>query len=237
MKLNHKIPTERLDPKPTVPKEILEQHPWHWDPMKKDHSDETCYLKNIKFDWAALAKWSIEKCNEHLTPQKYWWYDYENDVVMHAKDNVNNMPIREQAKLALKNNTHNKDNSQYFKIANEEFGHWYEPLAAMFPNLKKDKMGISLFIQMPGHTIWSHVDTYSSFIRRTKGPADYSVLRRYMVFVKDWDWGHFFHYGNHCFNQWQAGDCWDLRPGIYHGSANAGVNPKITIHWSGEIND
>ena len=237
MKLNHKIPTERLDPKPTVPKEILEQHPWHWDPMKKDHSDETCYLKNIKFDWAALGKWSIEKCNEHLTPQKYWWYDYENDAVMHAKDNVNNMPIREQAKLALKNNTHNKDNSQYFKIANEEFGHWYEPLAAMFPNLKKDKMGISLFIQMPGHTIWSHVDTYSSFIRRTKGPADYSVLRRYMVFVKDWDWGHFFHYGNHCFNQWQAGDCWDLRPGIYHGSANAGVNPKITIHWSGEIND
>ena len=237
MKLNHKIPTERLDPKPTVPKEILEQHPWHWDPMKKDHSDETCYLKNIKFDWAALGKWSIEKCNEHLTPQKYWWYDYEKDVVMHAKDNVNNMPIREQAKLALKNNTHNKDNSQYFKIANEEFGHWYEPLAAMFPNLKKDKMGISLFIQMPGHTIWSHVDTYSSFIRRTKGPADYSVLRRYMVFVKDWDWGHFFHYGNHCFNQWQAGDCWDLRPGIYHGSANAGVNPKITIHWSGEIND
>jgi len=237
MKLNHKIPTQRLDPKPTVPKEILEQHPWHWDPMKKDHSDETCYLKNIKFDWAALAKWSIEKCNEHLTPQKYWWYDYKNDVVMHAKDNVNNMPIREQAKLALKNNTHNKDNSQYFKIANEEFGHWYEPLAAMFPNLKKDKMGISLFIQMPGHTIWSHVDTYSSFIRRTKGPANYSVLRRYMVFVKDWDWGHFFHYGNHCFNQWQAGDCWDLRPGIYHGSANAGVNPKITIHWSGEIND
>jgi len=24
-------------------------------------------------------------------------------------------------------------------------------------------------------------------------------------------------------------------PGVYHGSANAGMNPKITIHWSGEI--
>ena len=30
-------------------------------------------------------------------------------------------------------------------------------------------------------------------------------------------------------------DLWDLKPGIYHGSANAGINPKITIHWSGEI--
>jgi uncharacterized protein (DUF2237 family) len=56
-----------------------------------------------------------------------------------------------------------------------------------------------------------------------------------MIFVSDWDWGHFFHYGNYCFNQWKAGDLWDLKGGIYHGSANAGITPKITIHWSGEI--
>ena len=183
-----------------------------------------------------MGDWAIKKCNEHLTPQKYWWYDDENDAVMHANDNVNNMPIKEQAMLALKNNTHNKHNSQYFKIANEEFGEYYEPLKKMFPNLKEDKMGISLFVQPPGHTIWSHTDTYSSFIRRTgEAKADYTVLRRYMAFVRDWDFGHFFHYGNHCFNQWRAGDLWDLKPGIYHGSANAGINPKITIHWSGEL--
>ena len=235
MKLVHPISKTRLDPKDAVPQEILEQYPWHWDPMKQNHNDDTCYMHNVEFDWKALGDWAIEKCNEHLTPQKYWWYDYEQDAVMHGQDNVNNMPIYEQAKMALKNNTHTKYNSQYFKIANEEFGDWYEPLAKMFPNLKRDKLGISLFVQPPGHTIWSHVDTYSSFIRRTNGEADYTVLRRYMTFVKDWDWGHFFHYGNHCFNQWKAGDSWDLKPGIYHGSANAGVNPKITIHWSGEI--
>ena len=39
MKLKHKIPEERLDPKYSVPKEILEQYPWHWDPMKEDHED------------------------------------------------------------------------------------------------------------------------------------------------------------------------------------------------------
>ena len=236
MKFDHPISKTSLDPKGAVPQEILEQYPWHWDPMKQNHNDDTCYMHNVEFDWQALGDWAIEKCNEHLTPQKYWWYDYEHEAVMHGQDNVNNMPIYEQAKMALKNNTHTKYNSQYFKIANEEFGDWYEPLAEMFPNLKRDKLGISLFVQPPGHTIWSHVDTYSSFIRRTKGKADYTVLRRYMTFVKDWDWGHFFHYGNHCFNQWKAGDCWDLKPGIYHGSANAGVNPKITIHWSGEIN-
>lgn len=237
MQLKHPMPIQRIDPKEAVPDEILSQYPWHWNPMEKDHTDDLCYMKKLDFDWKGLGDWAIDKCNEKQIPDKYWWYDDTNDKIMHATDNVNSMPIHKQAELALKHNTHNKHNSQYFKIANQEFEHWYEPLTQMFPNLQRDKLGISLFVQPPGHTIWSHVDTYSSFIRRTKGPADYSVLRRYMVFVRDWDWGHFFHYGNHCFNQWQAGDCWDLKPGIYHGSANAGVNPKITIHWSGEINE
>jgi hypothetical protein len=56
------------------------------------------YMHTIKdFDWKALGDWAIKKCNEHLTPQKYWWYDDENDAVMHANDNVNSMPIKEQA--------------------------------------------------------------------------------------------------------------------------------------------
>ena len=35
----------RHDPKHTVVPEILEQHPWHWDPMMKDHGDDW-YLTN-----------------------------------------------------------------------------------------------------------------------------------------------------------------------------------------------
>ena len=235
------FPQNRIDPKGAVPDSILEQHPWHWDPMKTDHTDrEDSYMGQIggDFDWAALGKFAIQRANADQTPEKWWSYDADTDTVYHSTDDVNNMPIREQALLALKNNGHNEHNSQYFKTANAEFGDFYEPLKAMFPRLKKDKMGISMFVQPPGHAIWSHVDTYSSFIRRTGDERpDYSRLRRYMVFVRDWDFGHFFHYGNHCFNQWRAGECWDLTPGVYHGSANAGVSPKITIHWSGELED
>jgi hypothetical protein len=77
VKLSHKISEGRLDPKNAVPKEILEQYPWHWDPMKKDHDDASCFMHNVDtIDWKALGDWAIKKCNEHLTPQKYWWYDY-----------------------------------------------------------------------------------------------------------------------------------------------------------------
>lgn len=231
------IPLERIDPQTSVLEEIQEQHPWHWNPLLKDHTDaEDAYVKNVEFDWQGLATWCIKKANQSRTPEKFWWYDYENDRIMHANDDVSNAPIREQALLALKNNSHNEHNSQYFKIANEEFEHWEEPLRNLFPEFGKDKLGISLFIQPPGHTIWSHVDTFSSFIRRTgDSRPDYSNLRRYMIFVRDWDWGHFFHMGNANLGQWRSGDLYNITPGVFHGSANAGFSPKITIHWSGEI--
>ena len=100
---------------------------------------------------------------------------------------------------------------------------------------KAEKEGILAQVEgFRSEQLTNQISLQKELAERTKEEADYTVLRRYMVFVKDWDFGHFFHYGNHCFNQWKAGDCWDLKPGIYHGSANAGINPKITIHWSGE---
>lgn len=228
----------RIDPKPAVPTDITEQHPWHWNPQETNHNDANGFVGKVDFDWKGLAEWSVDFCNRDLKPQKWWRFDYEEDAIYHANENVNNMPIKEQAFLAYKNNTHSPDNSCYFKIANEEFGEWEAPLRKLFPQLDPNKLGISLFLQPPGHTMYSHVDTYSSFIRRTGDErADYSKLRRYMVFVTDWDWGQFFHHGNHVLQPWQAGDCWDVQPGVYHGSANCGLTPKMTIHWSGELVD
>ena len=221
-------------PREAVPEIIREQHPWHWQAQKTDHEDADCFVENIDtIDWTQLAGWAVQKANEVRVPQKYWWWNEKTEEVMHAEDSVNHCPIYEQALQHVADNPYNEHNTQYFKFANEDLDHWYEPMKALFPQLKK--MGVSLFVQPPGHCIPSHVDTYSSFMRRTGEYPDYTKLKRYMVFVSDWDWGHFFHYGNHCINQWRGGDLWDLKGGIYHGSANAGITPKITIHWSGEV--
>tara|TARA_X000001382_G_scaffold35381_1_gene23316 strand:+ start:5457 stop:6245 length:789 start_codon:yes stop_codon:yes gene_type:complete len=238
--LSFDLTTGRHDPKETVLPEIREQYPWHWDPMKQDHDDGKGLIGNWsnKLDWEGLSKWCIEKVNKMRLPNKWWDYNYETGFISHGGDDATHTPIREQALLMFKNNTFTTGNTQYFKIANQDFEHWEQPLRDMFPMLKQDKLGISLFVQIPGSMHWSHVDTYSSFIRRTGDTkANYTRLRRFMIFPRDWDFGHFFHYGNHCMNQWKAGDLWDLTPGVYHGSANSGPTPKITIHWSGELVD
>ena len=66
MKIKAPISETRIDPKNAIPKEILEQYPWHWDPMEPNHTDDTHFMKNVDFDWKGLGDWAIKKCNEHL---------------------------------------------------------------------------------------------------------------------------------------------------------------------------
>jgi hypothetical protein len=227
------ISKERLDPRPACPAGLVEQHPWHWDPMEPNHTDHTNYIGNIKFDWKGLGDWAVERSNEVRTPHRYWYLDEETGKIWHGDEDTTGNPIEGQAIQHFKLNNYNEHNTQYFKFANQDLEHWYEPLKALFPELKH--MGISLFVQMPGQTIPCHADTFSSYMRRIGEWPDYSKVARYIVFVRDWDFGHFLHYGNCNINQWRSGDLWDAKLGVYHGSANAGIMPKLTIHWSGEF--
>ena len=226
---------QHINPKDAIPKEILIQSPWHWDNKKIDHSDGGSFLfRSNDISWLELADWAVERSNQIRTPQKYWWWDEENQQAMHAEESVNHCPILETCKQWMVQNDYNEHNTRYFKFANEELEKWFEPLRQMFES-KLEDMTMSLFVQPPGQTMPGHVDTYSSYMRKTGEYPDYSRLRRYMTFVSDWDWGHYFHYGNHVMQPWKAGDTWDLLGGIYHGSANCGVTPKITMHWSGKL--
>ena len=77
------FPQDRIDPKSAVPESILEQHPWHWDPMKTDHTDcEDSYMGQIglDFDWAALGKFAIQRANADQTPEKWWSYQRTSTV-------------------------------------------------------------------------------------------------------------------------------------------------------------
>ena len=224
-----------VDPYAAIPTEVIKQNPWHWDPGETNHKDGSSWLyQDNSVPWFDIAEWAVQKSNEIRIPQKYWWWDDENNQAMHADESVNHCPIFETCKQWMVQNDYNEHNTRYFKFANEELEEFYEPLRLMFED-KLEDMTMSLFVQPPGQIMPDHVDTFSSYMRKTGDYPDYSRLRRYMTFVSDWDWGHFFHYGNHVMQPWRQGDTWDLVPGIYHGSANSGVTPKITMHWSGKL--
>ena len=60
--------------------------------MKMDSGDAPNYEGNVEFDWEGLAEFAIKKANEHMSPEKFWWYDKEADRVMHSNDDVSNAP-------------------------------------------------------------------------------------------------------------------------------------------------
>ena len=56
-----------------------------------------------------------------------------------------------------------------------------------------------------------------------------------MVFLTDWDWGHYFCVGNRVCHQWKAGDIITWDPIIHHCGSNAGMSAKITLNITGTI--
>jgi hypothetical protein len=229
--IKHKFIKEKQHPKNAVPDYILDVTDWHWDPSKKDHNDSDSFMGTVDYDWKELEAWSLDMVDRVRTPQRYWHMDFEKGVIWHSNEMVNGTPIYEQARQHFETNGFNEHNTQYFKVKDKELEKHFEPLDKMF-NMSGQNM--SLFVQLPGQTIPSHADTYSTYKRNNPaGWGNYKTLQRYMIFVNDWDWGQFFHMGNHVLQPWTAGDLWQIPVGVYHGSANCGINPKITFHWSG----
>ena len=85
-------------------------------------------------DWQSLSNWAIKKANEVKTPHKYFWWDEENEKIMHGPtDTMNGFPYFEQP-IKFRDNPMNEHNTQYFKFANEDLEEWYAPMLKLFLN-------------------------------------------------------------------------------------------------------
>jgi hypothetical protein len=63
--------------------------------------------------------------------------------------------------------------------------------------------------------------------------CDLGYVKRYLVTVNDWHWGHVLQMENSFFPQWKSGEVYDIPSNVYHLSANAGVEIKMTCSITG----
>ena len=96
---------------------------------------------------------------------------------------------------------------------------------------------VSTILQPPGNMIPVHRDTF--FQIKKAYPNDTRLKVRANMYLEDWHVGEYIQYQKdnewHNSTHWSAGDGWLWDSNHLHLSANAGMNPKITIHWSGEL--
>ena len=123
-----------------------------------------------------------------------------------------------------------------------QYGRTYklpDSLIRLGESLKLKHPDIRVHQQMPGQVAPIHVDTFCSHPAMDQDPTlDVSELRRFVIQLTDWDWGHFWAFGNNTWSQWKAGDVvyFESRD-VIHCTANAGKEPRLTMTVTGWMTD
>jgi hypothetical protein len=191
---------------------------YHFDTKskKKDYQ----YIGNIKTNWKDIDK-LVNKMHLITKPE-------------HAIEKAPKLANKEvlQRIQAFKDWGYTKDNTKYFRV----FAREHKKIFKKFINVTGLEMATSSIIkQYPGQTIPWHYDTHIEFHKRIENLKNKRKPIRYMVFLTDWDWGHFFSVGSTIVNKWKKGDIITWDPIMFHTGSNSGISPKVTMNITGLI--
>lgn len=98
----------------------------------------------------------------------------------------------------------------------------------------------SFHIQRPGQVLMYHHDLYYAIIRDVDPELSWKPekLRRFVIFLEDWQPGHIWIVGNTTYSHWRKGECitwsWVDMP---HGTANLSPNSRYSIHLTGYMTE
>lgn len=185
---------------------------WHFDPTRDD-SDAFKVFMRVEGDWKdALNELNFE-IKVGLTNYGYKGKDHDEII---ANDFIEWGYPENLIQYERSYNVPPK----LMKVA--------EQLKLKYPDVRIHR-------QMPGMVAPIHVDTFCSHPAMDKDPTlDVSLMRRFVIQLTDWEWGHFWHFGNKPWCQWKAGDVvyFESRD-ILHSTANAGKSPRLTMIVTG----
>ena len=91
---------------------------------------------------------------------------------------------------------------------------------------------VKLFRQRPGQILPTHIDNYKKSHEEEVSKTALKA-KRFAVALTEWDFGHYWHFGNAFWHQWKLGDCvhWDRT--MAHGTANVGHTDRLTLQITG----
>ena len=216
-------------------KEFQDVFPWHYDPMLKDHNDAPS-LGNLDFDYSKLCEEVLTRCDAQGDPRynnRGWSYYIGDDLeVDPEKYKDRDESFKKLMRLWLDTRC-NAENSCYWELHDAEIGSYYEPLLAKYSALYPfvDKCQIRIVVKPPMSALTMHAATYGTYSRKYNVTKD--QVFRVLTFCEDWQWGHYFLLGNHVCHQYRAGDSFRVKPNVWHMTANMGVNPKISMTFTG----
>lgn len=223
---------------------------WHFDP-KGDPNEETYkVICKFKGDWDAGIKRALNKGKEHTIGnyrkrgqsfQDQSLHDGELLDVKRASGKEDVSCMYHDSLWSLKPRMDGQE--EWFKDEDPDYQVFYKMLEEIG---MYDVHTVRVHIQKLGQVTPMHIDQQMRYARphwrkrwldagADKNPLK---LRRVLIALTDWDYGHVWQFGNTYYQGYDAGECivydWTNMP---HGTANFGYTPRITLQATGFMNE
>jgi len=112
---------------------------------------------------------------------------------------------------------------------------WNQQFISIFANLGWKDIGTSYYRMMPGTILPTHSDLYIKYIELFNLHGQEHNIRRAVIFLQDWQPGHYAEYMDSPFVNWGAGDVVEWPYDTPHMAANCGIVPRYTLQVTGHV--
>ena len=194
---------------------------WHFDPSIK--SKDAKYLGRIKLtkDIVDGAIKSVEK-----TPLLPAVKLFKQDLVNKGYEKI---PVAwgKVDNIQAGYNEHNTLFKQKYFYPKNAVPKWVKKVIKLS---KLRNAYISVNMNPPGSTNPWHYDSYEGFAKSNENPNDnINTVKRILIFLQPWHWGHFLQVGNAVIANWKAGDAYAWDKYRYHLACNSGWKKRYII--------
>ena len=114
---------------------------------------------------------------------------------------------------------------------------WNNKFIQHFTELGWQDIGTSYYRMMPGTVLPTHGDLYKKYVSLFNLQGRENTIRRAIVFLEDWQPGHYFEGQGIPLIQYKAGQVVEWHYDTPHMAANIGATPRYTLQITGHVND
>jgi hypothetical protein len=110
---------------------------------------------------------------------------------------------------------------------------WNTQIVSQFVQRGWHNVGTSYYRMDPGSILPAHRDLYKKYIELFDLAGQESRIRRAIIFLQDWQPGHYAEYEDEPFVKWRAGHVVEWVYDTLHMAANLGTVPRYTLQVTG----
>jgi hypothetical protein len=110
---------------------------------------------------------------------------------------------------------------------------WNKTIIEVFEQMGWQDVGTSYYRMMPGTILPTHQDLYKKYIELFDLEGQEHTIHRAVIFLEDWQPGHYLEAMDQPIVKWRAGDVIEWVYDTPHMAANMGSTPRYTLQITG----